>query len=234
MEVKAIACELPNPDYFRVFHSHVNPQYAQWKKDDGDMFFALQYLIKRLHADEEARDSLTSLERRALLPEGVNLEEALSRLVPRVVDANRISKNPTFLSRTYDSATVAESVGVNVPGGVRFVALVKGAVGLHPTQHLMKVLSKMTRWKVVMGEEEASLENYESGMQVTQGGQPVDMDGMGFRCNPSLVEAVRRNLGYRLAEEGKLKLVAIPYDVEVYLSNHKGSEVVKEKARWWT
>lgn len=229
MEIKAIACTLPNPDYFLVFHSHTSARKAVWTREDRHRFFQLRHILERLHSDPREVKSLSREQREALMPEGVSLDDALQSLTPCIVDANRATKNASYLHRERDRAEIAGLAGLEGVNGIRFVVLVKKTTGLRPKEWLLDHITRLGKLKVV-GVSETGLPH----VVRQKDEEAVDLDSLEFRSSPLMVSLARRYHHTECLLEGYLKVVCMPLDIDVRLAANKGGEVVKQVGEEWS
>lgn len=234
MEVKVVALALPSPEHFLVLHAHVNPRKAKWNVEDRSTYFRMLGILEEIYTNPKEAAKLSNEQRAALMPEGMDLFRALQLTYPCIVDANRVSKNPAYLTRDHDQAQIAELIGPEESAGVRFVVIVKKAQGLKPKPWLMQRLARMGRWEIRDEHKQVvEAENYQPGMTVWKAGKQVDLDSLEFRSSNLLVTMARQLAGHEALEEGYMKVVCMPNNIEIRLSANKSGEVVKEVAKEW-
>lgn len=229
MEIKAVGCTLPNPDYFLVFHSHTSGRKAVWTQEDRDRFFNLKEALRTLHSDTREESRLNSEQRAALMPPGVTLDDALQSLTPCIIDANRVSKNASYLNRKRDRAEIVGYTGITGPQGIRFVALVKKSIGLRPQPWMLEHILRLGKLKIAEDAPEGELKLVSTATE-----EEVDINSLEFRSSALMISLARR---YHTADcllEGHLKVVSLPLDYDVKLAANKGGEIVKQIAHEWS
>lgn len=238
MHIRAIACQLPHPDYVLVFHAHVAERRARWLPEDLQRYEQLHSLIERLHRQRGLKDELTLLQQEALLPADVDLDTALQRLVPYDIEARRRSRGARYLHRQRDAviALSPAGVGTDVPCGLTFSVIVKGRSRLVPTPRLLAGC-RPPRYALKVLDRDGTpqpLEAYRPGLRVVEAdGTEVDLDSLAFRSDPRLVALVRQPPDEPLVSDGTLKVVAYPASATVRLTGDRGGELIEEIPRQW-
>lgn len=239
MYIRAVACALPNPAYCLVFHSHIDEERARWNDQDLTRYLELQSSVEAIYRARGVVPGLKNKALEALYHPEIDLDEALQRLVPYVVEARRRHKSEIYLHQTLDQVQRLRMAGVGEPppAGLRQVVLMKGTKGVRfrPSVALLANYQRLSRktLQVQDGESLLPLSEYRPGSQVSADGQPLDMDSLSFRSQPALAAAVRNLGGQAAAYKGRCKLVTLPAQVDAYLSSDRSGEVVKEVARRW-
>lgn len=235
MQIYAVACTLPDDLHYFVFHSHVKQDLAVWDPQDVDHYVALQREVEIAYTDPD-KCQVPPRYFAALRPEGVSKEEALQRLIPCLIEADRRSKSVTFLHTHHDSVAELSSVGLgDTPGTLQSVALVRKAREFEPTPELLAALrppSKALKARDAQGNV-LPISEYRTGMTVLDGEQELDLNSLEFRREFGLLNAIRRQRGKKLVRRGQLKLFILPADIRVYLTRDRGGEVLRERHRSW-
>jgi len=239
MYIHAIACTLPDGRNYLAFHSHTDESKCVWRKGDRDTYFSVLDKVREVYRLKKDVPGLKDNQIPMFMPEGMDLETALQRVVPYRITADRITKNTQFLSASADDVNKVDTAGVDELEGIRFVALVKECNELKPTATFLKwsfdpLIRKGldVRARNEMGDL-VPIESWQPGMDVLVDKYKLDFDDLRFRSMPTLLAVVRNREPEKIIREGRLKIVAIPNEVEVDLIHTRGGEILREKARIW-
>jgi hypothetical protein len=133
MQIRAVACELPNPDYYLVFHAHLSDEAAVWKETDLQRYLQLQDLVGEVYAGQRFRDKLDAAALEALYVPDLSQERALQRLIPVMVEARRTNRSSLSLHRERNRVVARRRIGVGEGyPNLRQAVLCKGGAGLPP------------------------------------------------------------------------------------------------------
>lgn len=237
MQILAIACQLPNPDYFLLFHAHLDERKVAWTPEDTQRYEELCQLVERLYARRTLPSELKPLQREALTPPGVSRDTALQRLVPYRIEANRRSRGARYLQVHRDSVVTLATAGTDVAHGLAFTVIVKGRSRLVPTPRLLAGCRPASRALQVRHKDGSlqPLETYRPGLGVVEAdGTEVDLDSLAFRSDPRLVAMVRQPPAEPLVSDGTLKVVAYPRSLTVRLTGDRSGELIEQEPRRWT
>lgn len=239
MHIRAIACSLPNRSYYLVFHSHVEEDKAVWTEKDLQRFLELQQSIKDLYRTKGAGWGLRPRAMTALYDPEVDADEALQRVVPYLIEANRHNKSEIYLHHRQDSVQVRRMAGIHesLPHALRQVVIMKGTKGvmLRPSVDLLSTYQRLARCKLEakVDGELVPIADYKPGSPLYQDGELLDINSLEFRSSPALTSAARMLRNDNATYKGRIKVVTLPRSVEVYLTANKGGELLKEVARVW-
>jgi len=242
MYIHAIACSLPDGKSFFTFHSHIDESKCVWKPSDRDGYFSILDKVREVYRNPQGVEGLKPNQLSMFKPEGVSLEEALMRVAPYRVTADRATKNTQFLTKSLDDVNTVSVAGVGEHNGLDFYVLVKQAEEFKPTGNLLKwALSTQVRKGSQVRARNSNgdllpIEAWQPGMDVMVDKHELDINDPVFRSYTMLVSVVRARsaAGDKLVHEGRLKIVAVPNEVEVDLVRTRNGEMLREKARTWS
>jgi len=241
MFVHAIACSLPDGHSYFTFHAHVDPSKCTWREEDQERYFKLLDLIERMYTSRDlAEFSMDPTEAARFRNRDISLDEALQRVVPYYVTADRVTKNTDYLETKRDQVNRVREAGIGEDAGVDFYVLVKNETAFHPKKELITRVfrSEVRKGRDIRARDKSGnllpLESWDTGMELLIDGTPISFDDIAFRRYPMLVNVVRAKPQDELIERGSLKIVAVPNDIELDLVRNRGGEMLRERARTWS
>lgn len=238
MYIKAVAVTLPNPDYVYTLHSHAYETHAAWQESDRQGFEELYRAVEYVYGDPKRVKEFPKELQPAIYNPDLNKGEALQKLVPMMVTADRQKRTSKVLHRVTDEVALqGYAGGANEPGGFFQIVISRGA-GFEPVEEVLSLIAREHRLKnpKAIGSDGRSkqLSEFSEGDELMDGnsGARLSLDSIEVRTNMRLVGFVR-NATKSLSSKGYLKVVLVPNDIEPILTRNRGGEVVTERARIW-